>query len=552
MDSPAMSDFITNGASDLPPVKTDARTPTGASSEWASSDCNKIRSSMLDVRSEIINILQSGSGATSSTLITANGSVTARTLGSRFGEYINVKDYGALGDGTTDDTVAIGLAMTAAANRTEIVSGPETFWSNGVSATVYFPRGVYRMTSQLAWSVDALTIEGEGWGTTAIAFDIANAATIACKIGNGTGAGRRSGMRNITLYAASACLDVLRIDSCTWPFLDRVNIFGGNTKTAPYCAGYGLKVLGTYQGFFDNVRVSTCTRGVWIGETGAGVEHTTSYWGQLYSGDNKEHGVYLNSGRQVLFNQPIIQLNGAFASPTTGAGLIIGEDDTFFTNVEVIGPYYEGNSGWDVKIGKTAGVNTRVHFTTINPYHTFTGGTKANTYGCVLANNMVISGGVYGGDMSACDANHPSVSIENGAFNFSVQGVQIPTTALPVYGGGAGITFYNGWIQGFNASGEQTTISRVAFENIQYAKINSVAKLYAGGAAPSAADAEGSLYLRTDTPNGGVYIKDTAGWKQIGFQAAAQADSVAAVLATLVTDFNSLLAKLRTAKLLAP
>lgn len=35
-------------------------------------------------------------------------------------------------------------------------------------------------------------------------------------------------------------------------------------------------------------------------------------------------------------------------------------------------------------------------------------------------------------------------------------------------------------------------------------------------------------------------------------QSAAQVDSVAAVLATLVTDFNALLAKLRTAGILAP
>jgi hypothetical protein len=49
-----------------------------------------------------------------------------------------------------------------------------------------------------------------------------------------------------------------------------------------------------------------------------------------------------------------------------------------------------------------------------------------------------------------------------------------------------------------------------------------------------------------------LVFSDGAAWHRIGRRAAAQADSTAAALADLVTDFNSLLAKLRTAKLLAP
>lgn len=62
---------------------------------------------------------------------------TARTDPARWGDIINVKSYGAVGDGITDDTAAIQAAMNAAANLHETFSGGNT---------VYFPPGTYKIT----------------------------------------------------------------------------------------------------------------------------------------------------------------------------------------------------------------------------------------------------------------------------------------------------------------------------------------------------------------------------------------------------------------------
>lgn len=63
----------------------------------------------------------------SNRVVKARGSTELRTLGDRFADVVNVKNFGAKGDGTTDDTAAFNLAA-----------------KNGV---VYVPAGTYRISN---------------------------------------------------------------------------------------------------------------------------------------------------------------------------------------------------------------------------------------------------------------------------------------------------------------------------------------------------------------------------------------------------------------------
>jgi hypothetical protein len=68
-------------------------------------------------------------------LVLTTGSTTARSLATRFSDEINVKDFGAVGNGTTDDTAAIQAAINYAGTQR--------------GGKVHFPAGIYSITSTI-------------------------------------------------------------------------------------------------------------------------------------------------------------------------------------------------------------------------------------------------------------------------------------------------------------------------------------------------------------------------------------------------------------------
>jgi hypothetical protein len=97
---------------------------------------------------------------------TATGAPTARTMPERLAEIKNVKDFGAVGDGRSDDTAAIQAAFNAAFGSSASPHGASGRYSN---SPVFFPVGQYKITSALTLrSVQGGLIFGAGLLTTTI------------------------------------------------------------------------------------------------------------------------------------------------------------------------------------------------------------------------------------------------------------------------------------------------------------------------------------------------------------------------------------------------
>lgn len=95
-------------------------------------------------------VFRDGTGAQVAQIKNGVGSGWAALVGG----FVNVLDYGAVGDGVADDTAAIQAAINvvAAAGR----------------GVVFLPPGIYLITSALTVNTKFVTVRGAGWGATRI------------------------------------------------------------------------------------------------------------------------------------------------------------------------------------------------------------------------------------------------------------------------------------------------------------------------------------------------------------------------------------------------
>ena len=196
---------------------------------------------ILTQYSDILNISNnytfrgSQTGYTSQTGLTALSPVQ-RSLQQKLDDFVDVRDFGAVGDGNADDTAAIQRAID------QIYFGSFALTISRLRRKIYFPAGTYRVSSSIKIPAYAYLF-GDGRERSVISQFSATDPVMQFKdstgnygIGYGTGGGAtvtNVTVEGITLFHNSPLLNVMQMDAC-----DHVNfrnmLFKGSTSNSSY------------------------------------------------------------------------------------------------------------------------------------------------------------------------------------------------------------------------------------------------------------------------------------------------------------------------------
>lgn len=169
-----------------------------------------------------------------------NGKPSTNLLG-----LYNVKDYGAKGDGSTDDVGPIQAAVNAAAT------------AGGIC---YFPQATYIVSTALTLSVgkrnvligaglDGTTIKHKTGGTV---LDWSAGTHVVGSFG--------ARIQDLTFDGNNGSGPVVQASNLTMMRIERVNIYGNGASGSPATA-IGLKLVSIYDSRFTSIYVATCGGG---------------------------------------------------------------------------------------------------------------------------------------------------------------------------------------------------------------------------------------------------------------------------------------------------
>jgi len=284
----------------------------GAALTWAELDANFTQLTS-ELGASLVGFIQAGIGA------------VARTVQSKERDVISLKDFGAVGDGTTDDTAAINAAIAAVAVNANL-------------GKIFVPAGIYKITSTIIIDfAGPLVFEGAAGGVATISTDPDTAG--ASRFLNATAGGTMFKLQNTVVIHKNVTADVTFIDCGFQNDLNAGNIAvedaKGYDKTAFIrCSFIGgsiaYKNTGAFNTKFENCEFHSCTYG-YYGLAGVDALNMT-WWDCIfrYCGN----AIYTLGGNSFYFYNCLFEA-------CTGTAVYL--DGVYY--IHFIGSHWEQNGG---------------------------------------------------------------------------------------------------------------------------------------------------------------------------------------------------------------
>jgi len=283
--------------------------------------------------------------APNNALVTATGSTTPRTLANRFADVVNVKDFGAVGDGVTDDTAAIQAALTS------------TYSNNGGRGIkLLFSAGTYLITSSLTTGSNQflqfdpsviINLVPLSNNETTSAFNSSNQTNVVFDGNGATINGYRSGA-NPSIEGNAAAFFVYGSDNVT---IRNFNINNFSTD--------GITIAG------DNSTSGPSTNVLIEG---------------VVCNNNRRNGLSITHANGVtIFNGKYINSNGSPNGPFAGID-VEPNINNYAQNINIIGVYTQGNIGGGLLFVPSAqsNVSNTTYSVTVNGGKSFQDGSAIN------------------------------------------------------------------------------------------------------------------------------------------------------------------------------
>lgn len=443
------------------------------------------------------------------------GSTAAVPTLKNVAKVINAKDYGAIGDGVTNDTAALQAALNAAI---------------AAKIALYIPTGLY-VVSTLTITGDCV-IRGDhpDWHGQA-AFGDSYYSTA------GAGAARYVGTWLVSTATSGVALDFNSTSIYYVSSVTNIGVVGPGSGTS-----FGLRLNSKYtRNRLSNVHVQNFSTGIWMfaafdstfndirawgNETGIYIDLSNQLvWNNTDLQFNKNYALYINASNVVKFHGGVTECNNGTVVKLTGASAVVSFSDWYWEDIQSTWPQ---PATWQFDIDNGCDYNniSHCHFGAALPLRI------SSNHNSIIANQVIgaidlTNGGVgvYNNILIGSFVNAIS-EVANTAANIildptrsTVPGDEFRPGGKKVYLGPT--TGYGNWIQRNTSTGdtEINSSTPVVKSNSVNLQIGNTVKIMTGTGTPEGAvtASVGSTFHRTDGGAGtSFYVKESGagntGW----------------------------------------